>query len=369
MQEGIKIFQKCKIIFFREKMLRHLISRSLNLLIRNRASSLVAFTHSASLKPLSRERKGDAFASVGVYERNTSCQMTIREFLQKYRKVGLAPGESMDDLDARHNAHYHPADFSTMPAPPSDKDTPLLKEPFWVGSDLVQISGRVGRVRWASRRLAFVDLWDGRERVQVMLQAPHLEFTPEDICRGDWMQFTGIAKRTSLKSDNDSTSGGGGELSLLAREMQVLAKCHLPTSSLPCPEKNALEDAHLRSSQRHLDLIGDPVQRMTPFLIRSEVLQEIRSFFQKRDFCEVSTPVLSGRLGGAAARPFATQRSCIDASNGSATSRSYYLRISPELYLKECLVAGLTRVFEIGPVFRDEDSDSQHSPEFTMLEW
>jgi lysyl-tRNA synthetase class 2 len=45
-----------------------------------------------------------------------------------------------------------------------------------------------------------------------------------------------------------------------------------------------------------------------------------------------------------------------------------YLRIAPELFLKRCVVGGIERVFEINRNFRNEGSDSSHSPEFAMLE-
>ncbi len=46
-----------------------------------------------------------------------------------------------------------------------------------------------------------------------------------------------------------------------------------------------------------------------------------------------------------------------------------YFRIAPELYLKRLLVGGLERVFEINRNFRNEGIDTQHNPEFTMLEF
>jgi lysyl-tRNA synthetase class 2 len=46
-----------------------------------------------------------------------------------------------------------------------------------------------------------------------------------------------------------------------------------------------------------------------------------------------------------------------------------FLRIAPELYLKRCVVGGLEKVFEINRNFRNEGSDSSHSPEFAMLEF
>jgi lysyl-tRNA synthetase class 2 len=46
-----------------------------------------------------------------------------------------------------------------------------------------------------------------------------------------------------------------------------------------------------------------------------------------------------------------------------------YLRIAPELFLKRCVVGGIEKVFEVNRNFRNEGSDSSHSPEFAMLEY
>jgi lysyl-tRNA synthetase class 2 len=65
--------------------------------------------------------------------------------------------------------------------------------------------------------------------------------------------------------------------------------------------------------------------------------------------------------GGALARPFKTHH--------NALGIDLYLRIAPELYLKRLVVGGLERVYEINRNFRNEGIDSQHNPEFTMLEF
>ncbi|MDR1833092.1 MAG: lysine--tRNA ligase, partial [Propionibacteriaceae bacterium] len=44
------------------------------------------------------------------------------------------------------------------------------------------------------------------------------------------------------------------------------------------------------------------------------------------------------------------------------------LRIALELYLKRAMVGGADKVYEIGRIFRNEGIDSEHAPEFTMLE-
>lgn len=45
------------------------------------------------------------------------------------------------------------------------------------------------------------------------------------------------------------------------------------------------------------------------------------------------------------------------------------LRIAPELYLKELIIGGFEKVFEIGKVFRNEGIDTSHNPEFTTIEF
>lgn len=65
--------------------------------------------------------------------------------------------------------------------------------------------------------------------------------------------------------------------------------------------------------------------------------------------------------GGAAARPFITHHNDLN--------MKLYMRIAPELYLKQCVVGGLDRVFEIGKNFRNESIDQTHNPEYTSCEF
>ena len=53
-------------------------------------------------------------------------------------------------------------------------------------------------------------------------------------------------------------------------------------------------------------------------------------------------------MGGAIATPFTTHL----LSGSAEEQQQLYLRIAPELYLKQLVVAGFDRVFEIGKVFR-----------------
>lgn len=146
-----------------------------------------------------------------------------------------------------------------------------------------------------------------------------------------------------------------GELTLWVTHLTLLSKCLRPP-----PEKfHGLTDVEARYRRRYVDLFANPESRET-FVKRAAIINYARKVLQERGFVEVDTPVLQPIYGGAAARPFTTHHNTLD--------MRLYLRISPELYLKRCLVGGLERVYEFSRCFRNEGISPRHNPEFTMLE-
>ena len=90
---------------------------------------------------------------------------------------------------------------------------------------------------------------------------------------------------------------------------------------------------------------------------RAEIVRAIRKFFDDQGFVEVETAV---RIAAPAPEEHID---CPPVVGGG------YLRASPELQMKKLLAAGMDKIYQIGPCFRDGEFGSRHRPEFTMIEW
>ncbi len=212
----------------------------------------------------------------------------------------------------------------------------------------VSVCGRVRALRDFGG-LTFLVLSDAGARIQVLAESNRLTPGEHRLLRrtvnlGDYLSVTGevIASRS-------------GELSVQASSWQLAAKC-----LRPLPDAHAgFADPDARVRHRHLDLIVNS-EAMTMLTQRSAVVRQLRQSFDRRDFLEVETPMLQAVHGGANARPFVTHSNAYDAT--------LYLRIAPELFLKQLCVGGMHRVFELNRNFRNEGADATHNPEFTSVE-
>ena len=211
----------------------------------------------------------------------------------------------------------------------------------------VQIAGRMMSKRIMGKA-SFAHVLDGKGDIQIYVkrddvgEESYAAFKTYDI--GDLIGVAGTVFKTRT-----------GEVSVHATKVTLLSK-----SLRPLPEKyHGLKDPDLRYRQRFVDLIVNPEVRDT-FRKRSRIISEIRRRMDAQGFIEVETPVLNTTASGASARPFITHHNTLDLD--------MYMRIATELPLKECIVGGLERVYEIGRLFRNEGMDAMHNPEFTTIE-
>lgn len=219
-----------------------------------------------------------------------------------------------------------------------------LHESGWLVGREVTLSGRIRALR-NHGGVVFADLIQDGHGIQLLLDAGRLP---------DLDRFVGLIDSGDLVSCSGTLGRSrNGTPSLIVRSWRLEAK-----SLHPLPWK-ALGQPETRLPNRAADLILHP-EDLEILRQRSVALGAVRQVLLERGFLEVETPILHTVHGGARARPFKTRLRSLD--------RELNLRIAPELYLKQLLVAGFGPVFEIGRNFRNEGIDATHNPEFTSLE-
>ncbi len=213
----------------------------------------------------------------------------------------------------------------------------------------ISVAGRLRSLR-SHGGSTFADLQDASGRLQLYFKKDEIgqkdyDFFTQNFDSGDFVKASGQLFKTQK-----------GESTLLVKKYQILAK-----SLNQLPDKwFGLSDTEERFRRRYLDLLMNPAIKER-FEKRSEIIKNLRKFFESEDFIEIETPILQPLPGGALARPFETHL--------NALGMDLYLRVAPELYLKRLLVGGFEKVYEIGRCFRNEGMDKLHNPDFTELEF
>jgi lysyl-tRNA synthetase class 2 len=102
---------------------------------------------------------------------------------------------------------------------------------------------------------------------------------------------------------------------------------------------------------------------------RARIIRAVRSFFEKKDYLEVDTPLLA---------PDLIPESCLEVfqtalvpPDGSTKETRYrYLVPSPEIWMKKLIARHKVSMYQICKCFRNGEQEGRlHSPEFTMLEY
>ncbi len=234
---------------------------------------------------------------------------------------------------------------------PTHKSNELLDkykglQPEQRTTDTVKVAGRIVGLRRMGKA-TFMHLLDQNGKVQIYFKFDDIPKIYEQLKLmdlGDWLGVEGTVFKTKT-----------GEITVWANNFEILCK-----ALRPLPEKwHGLTDIEQRYRKRYVDLFVNPEVRKT-FFQRTKILNSLRNELDKRGFLEVETPILQPIYGGAAAKPFK--------SHLNSLKMDVFLRIAPELYLKRLIVGGIERVYEIGKLFRNEDIDRTHNPEFSSIE-
>ncbi len=214
----------------------------------------------------------------------------------------------------------------------------------------VSLTGRIISNR-GQGGLFFATLDDGTAKFQIVLKkeeiSEHLfNLWKRSLDLGDIVSVTGSPYITKKEVE-----------SLLVKEWRIASK-----SLLPLPDKwSGLTDQDEKLRKPYLELLLNPDRREI-FYKKAKFWKETRLFLEKKGFLEVTTPTLEITTGGAEARPFITHHNDFNLN--------LYLRISVgELWQKRLMAAGFPATYEIGRVYRNEGSSSEHLQEFTNMEF
>jgi len=223
-------------------------------------------------------------------------------------------------------------------------------EHLTIGEQLATTESIVGRIalrRDSSSKLVFIVIAEIDTKLQVLANFTFYENKEKwaiiltALRPGDVIGVIGFPARSKT-----------GELSIVPKEIIILAPClhMIPTK---------LQEIETRFRSRHLDMLVHPKVVKT-FQMRSKIISFVRNFFDKRGFLEVETPTMGVLAGGATAKPFVTHHNDLGVD--------LFMRVAPELYLKQLIIGGMNKVYEIGKNYRNEGIDTTHNPEFTAIE-
>ncbi len=144
--------------------------------------------------------------------------------------------------------------------------------------------------------------------------------------------------------------------------MELIPSCIEVTSKsleeLPINYKdlaNTLIDTRL--DNRMLDLRNERNNYI--FRIQSDLIRNLRDTLYNKDFMEIHTPKLIGAASESGSEVFEVKY----------FDKKAYLAQSPQFYKQMAMASGFEKIFEVGPVFRAENSNTnRHATEFTSFD-
>lgn len=194
------------------------------------------------------------------------------------------------------------------------------------------------------KHLQFILAKDCSGLLQLVVQkskvAHHAEIS--ELLTGSTFSATGVI----VEAKQSKTFG----LEMQVEEFLI----HTKASALPITPESSID---LRMDYRVVDLKAPKQQLMLK--MRSAFEHACREYLTKASFTEIHTPKLMGQASESGSQVFKV----------GYFDKTAYLAQSPQFYKQMAISSGLEAVFEIGPIFRAEESHStRHLTEFTGLD-
>lgn len=214
---------------------------------------------------------------------------------------------------------------------------------------------------WIHRRrdhggVIFLDMRDREGILQVVIDPDTPEaFATADAARPEYvLQITGRVRKRYEGTENPSMTSG--QVELLAKEIEVLAKSETPP--FPLNDENTTVNEDLRLKYRYLDMRRP--QMLERMVFRAKATSTIRRYLDDHGFLDVETPILT-RATPEGARDYLVP-------SRTRPGNFFALPQSPQLFKQLLMVSGFDRYYQIAKCFRDEDLRADRQPEFTQVD-
>jgi aspartyl-tRNA synthetase len=202
--------------------------------------------------------------------------------------------------------------------------------------------------------LYFIDLRDRYGITQIKISPDNKELydTISKVNLESVISAKGVVIERESKNNNIST----GEIELDVDTIEILNESEV-TPFVVEEDVKASED--LRLKYRYLDLRRENLSKN--IILRSNVYQTTRKYFEKLGFIEIETPVLMKSTPEGARDYLVPSR--VHKGN------FYALPQSPQIYKQILMVAGFDKYIQICKCFRDEDLRADRQPEFSQIDF
>ena len=211
-------------------------------------------------------------------------------------------------------------------------------------NEIVRISGWAKKIR-NTKYMYFIILDDRSGSIQVSIEKENnkeLCDKLESVLSDSIIEFEGKMVLSEYVKQ------GGREF--IPTNLNVISKAE--ASPL---EEGANIDTRL--NYRWIDLRSNKNNLMMN--VQSKLVESMREYLYQNDFTEIHTPKLLGAASESGSEVFEVKYFDTNA----------YLAQSPQFYKQMALASGLERVFEVGPCFRAENSNTnRHATEFTSFD-
>jgi aspartyl-tRNA synthetase len=214
----------------------------------------------------------------------------------------------------------------------------------------ITFSGFIDTIR-DKKWVMFVILRDNTGKVQMTIEKSDENNSKLLEIMSDITVESTIKVKGKLVS-NEAVKLGGMEL--IPSEIEVTSK------SLPLPfDYNNLDGVSIdtRLDYRWLDLRNE--KNMLIRQVESTMVEAMRNYLYNQDFIEIHTPKLIGTASESGSEVFEVKY----------FDRKAYLAQSPQFYKQMAMASGMSKIFEVAPAFRAENSNTnRHATEFTSFD-